>query len=247
MARSHAKITTAVWRDPAWTRLTARAQWLYMLLLSQQSLSLVGSLDTTPGKWATLANGVTREAIDVALAELEEHRFVVLDHDTGELLIRSFTRHDIDPNRVNMNLAKGLWGQWGCIASPGLRSVALHEMPAAVWDKLEPHAPPDAAHIRRSARLEPATAAPVGDRESGPGWQPPLSSHLPPVTTHRPAGPPPVDLDPPPIERIPQDHVDLAREHLARLRAVRTNPQGGSESGTGPAAGPPSDETRATA
>lgn len=220
MARSHGKLLCAIWRDPEWVGLSARAQWLYMLLLSHQGLSLVGSLDVTPGKWATFAQGVTRDAVETALDELEDHRFVLVDHDTGELLIRSFTRHDIDPNRVNINLAKGLWGQWGTVASASLRSVALHEMSDAVWEKLEPHAPADAVQTRRSARLEPAPRIPVGDPEPVPGTQPPPSSLLPPVTNHPPAAAPPVVVD---FDRYAAPKLDAEQRalNLAEIRAAR--------------------------
>lgn len=188
MARSHAKVLVQVWRDKDWCDLSMPAQWLYVLILSQPKLTLVGTLEVTTGRWAHLCAGVSREAVEDALSELRAASKVIVDDHTDELLIRTFTTHDIDPNRVNVNLAKGLWGQWSCIASDHLRRMAVLFMPDAVWDKLEPHAPSDAAEIRRSARLEPDDR-PRSQPQPPPRYEPPPSSHLPTDTSHRPGAP----------------------------------------------------------
>lgn len=219
MARSHAKILVAVWRDPEWVSLTARAQWLYVLLLSQPKLTLVGSLDVTVPKWAALAAGVTTDDVAGALMELHDARFVIHDEPMGELLIRSFTSHDLDSNRLNSNLVKGLWGQWACISSPLLRSAAVLGMPDAVWAKAEAHAPIDAVKIRRSARLEP-TAHGRLEPGSHARIEPPPSSLLPPVTCLRPAEGVPVaaDFEHHPSARIDEQLVAQGRSAVVGLR-----------------------------
>lgn len=194
MARSHAKVLVQVWRDKDWTELSQAAQWLYVLLLSQPKLTLVGTLEVTTGRWAHLCVGVSRQDIEDALSELRAASKVIVDDYTDELLIRTFTTHDIDPNRVNVNLAKGLWGQWSCIASDHLRRQAVLLIPGATWLKLEPHAPTDAVQIRRSARLEPGEP-PRSQPQPQPRNEPPPSSHLPTDTT-RPPGAPSCDSQP---------------------------------------------------
>ena len=185
MARSHAKVLVQVWRDRDWTSHTVEAQWLYWLLLSQPKLTLVGSLEVTPGRWAAFAPNASKTVVDAALVELEDAGKVIVDPDTDELLIRTFTTHDLDPNRINVNLARGLWGQWACIASDGLRRFAVLLIPGETWDKLEPHAPPDATYIRRSARLEPGESFRL--RPGAPSrFEPPPSSLLPTETSHPP-------------------------------------------------------------
>src|SRR5690606_2325677 len=124
-------------------------------------------------------------------------------------------------NRVNVNLAKGLWGQWSAVASRLLRSVALHEIPAEVWEKLEQHAPDDGLQTRRSARLEPGDGAAVRNREASPRSQPPPSSLLPPVTNHPPEPSVPVDLTPPVAPDIPEDSKRLGLEQLEALKRER--------------------------
>jgi hypothetical protein len=186
MARSHAKVLVQVWRDRDWCDLSIDAQWLYVLLLSQPKLTLVGSLEVTPGRWAHLAGDGSRERIDAALGELRAADKVLVDDRTDELLIRTFTAHDLDPNRINVNLARGLWGQWACIASDSLRQKSIALIPDAVWDKLEPHAPSDAVQIRRWARLEPEVE-PRSQPQPPSRSQPPPTSHLPTDTSLPPA------------------------------------------------------------
>jgi hypothetical protein len=149
-------------------------------------LTLVGSLEVTTGRWAAFAPNASRDVVEAALTELEQSGKVVIDHETGELLIRTFTTHDLDPNRVNVNLARGLWGQWACLASDYLRHLAVLLIPDKTWEKLEPHAPSDAAYIRRSARLEPGEQ-PRSQPATPSRFEPPPSSLLPPDYSHPPA------------------------------------------------------------
>jgi hypothetical protein len=191
VARSHAKFYVRAWRDEEWRDLGMAAQWLYWLLLSQPRLTLVGSLEVQPGKWSHLASRLTKADVQHALDELVIAGKVLIDEATEELLIRAFTKNDLDPNRVNVNLAKGLWGQWACLESHPLRIAAVDGMPDDLWDKLGRHAPPDAVDIRRSARLEPddrtGDSPPVGTTGSDAWIEPPPSSRLSTDTSHRPA------------------------------------------------------------
>lgn len=128
MARTHGKVLAEIWRNPDFTGMTIHAQWLYMLLLSQPKLSLAGCIDRMPARWARLAPGATAADIEAWLDELASAEFVVIDHDTDEVLIRSFTRHDV--STTNRNLRKGVWSAWAAIQSEHLRHVAAHNMPA---------------------------------------------------------------------------------------------------------------------
>lgn len=231
MARSHAKIKCSIWRDPDWLALSPEARAVYHFVLEQQRLSLVGSIDLALSRWAGLT-GYHRAVVEAAVCELEAARWLVVDWTTDEVLVRTFTTHDIDTNRVNVNLAKGLWGQWGLIESPALRSVAVHEMPEELWVKLEQHAPDDAVQNRMSARLEPESRprsepegdAPVADGEIESRLEPPPSSHLSPVTVQRPdeAIPVQADFDHHPVPKI---HPEQQRSNLAAIRSIK--PQGG--------------------
>lgn len=94
MARSHARLLLTIWADPQWRALPHLEQWLYALLISQQSINHAGVLDLTIRKWANLAADVDANMIAVALKNLAARRFLVIDEDTEEVLVRSFIRND---------------------------------------------------------------------------------------------------------------------------------------------------------
>jgi hypothetical protein len=92
--RAEARLQVSIWSDADWLALSVDAQRAYLLVLSQPGLSLCGVIAYTPRRWATYAAGDTTERLEAAIDELEERRFVVVDRDTEELLIRSFMRRD---------------------------------------------------------------------------------------------------------------------------------------------------------
>lgn len=162
MARTYGKLLAAAWIDEDWTKLRAREQWLYMLLLSQPKLTLVGCIDYRPGHWANLASDVTHGTLTAAVDGLEAADYIAVDRDTDELLIRSFTKHD-GIATANYKLRKGLWGAWTAIMSADLRAVAVHNMPAELFDDDTPDA---AWRIRRSTATDRAMHCPT-DRAIG--------------------------------------------------------------------------------
>jgi hypothetical protein len=174
VARAHGKILTDIWVDPDFLALGPLDQWAYFMLLSQPKLSLVGSMDYEPHRWTAKAAGLTPDALDWALYALERAGFVCIDRTTRELLVRSMTRHD-GLRANNPKILKGMWGQWKSIASPGLRKVAVDNMPDALFDSVE--TPNAAEHLRRSPRMdwaiEGAIRRPIG---------PPSAIHHPPPT-----------------------------------------------------------------
>lgn len=172
MARSHGKIHAEIWRDEDFRALTAEAQRLFFLLLSQPKLTLCGTLDMAVTKWAKLATNTTVETIETALFELEDAGLVVTDD--GELAIRTFTKHDIAAGRFNSKLAKGLWSAWDRLDSDLLRKLVVAEVPDDLWEKLEEHAPDSAKVARDLLRNEPieplngtvGSNRTIGERES---------------------------------------------------------------------------------
>jgi hypothetical protein len=95
MAREHARILTRIWRDDDdWRDLPWEGQHMYFLLLSQPTLTHAGTLSLTLNRWSRLTKHRTAQDIEKAVRLLEERRFVVVDWDTEELLIRSFIRND---------------------------------------------------------------------------------------------------------------------------------------------------------
>ncbi|MFF4090356.1 hypothetical protein ACFYY9_26270 [Streptomyces nigra] len=94
MARGHGRILTSIWEDPDFLALDEREQRLYLFLISQPNLNHAGLLDLTLRRWSRKARGLTTAELEKLLQRLEETRFLVMDEDTEELLIRSFIRND---------------------------------------------------------------------------------------------------------------------------------------------------------
>jgi hypothetical protein len=94
MARGHGRILTSIWEDEDFKALDPAEQRLYLFLISQPNLNHAGLLDLTLRRWARKARGLTVAELEKTIAALEDARFVVMDDDTEELLIRSFVRND---------------------------------------------------------------------------------------------------------------------------------------------------------
>ncbi|WP_202977681.1 hypothetical protein, partial [Streptomyces sp. E5N298] len=94
MARGHGRILTSIWDDADFLALDERHQRLYLFLISQPNLNHAGLLDLTLRRWSRKARGLTSAELEKTLHGLEDARFIVMDEDTEELLIRSFVRND---------------------------------------------------------------------------------------------------------------------------------------------------------
>jgi hypothetical protein len=135
MPRTYAKILTSIWSDADFRALSADAQRVYIVLLTQRELSACGCLPLRVSKWAKLAPDTTVSDVRVALDQLSEARFVVVDEDSEELLIRSFIRHD--GGWQTPNIHKAILSTAAVIESENLRAVAFAEL-----DKTAGRAPP---------------------------------------------------------------------------------------------------------
>ncbi|MBO9555566.1 hypothetical protein [Cellulomonas sp.] len=94
MARSHGRILTGIWQDPDFLALEPEPQRLYLFLLSQPDLTQAGLLPLRARRWAQKYAGGSADAVRAALGVLEAARFVVVDDDTEEVLVRTFVRND---------------------------------------------------------------------------------------------------------------------------------------------------------
>jgi hypothetical protein len=94
MARGHGRILTSIWEDAEFLMLDQGRQRLYLFLISQPNLNHAGLLPLTLRRWARKAFGLTASELDEHLVALDAARFIVMDEDTEELLIRSFVRND---------------------------------------------------------------------------------------------------------------------------------------------------------
>lgn len=94
MSREHAALQHRIWRDQDFTRQDPDAILLYLFLLSQQDLSYAGSLHLRPRQWARSLPTLGEDRIRAAVDRLTANRYVLVDEDTEELLIRTFVRND---------------------------------------------------------------------------------------------------------------------------------------------------------
>ena len=140
MARGEARIFTSIWKDQDFLDLSPTAQRLYMFLLSQDDLTYCGVLPLRERRWASKAAGLSPAEIEVDLKTLEgtaypsanppldscRTPFVIADHDTGELLVRSLMRRDGAWKQPN--LLKQARESADQIESPRIRGALLAEL-----------------------------------------------------------------------------------------------------------------------
>lgn len=126
MARDRANINTNIWTDTHWRTLTRDQHWLYMMLLTHTELSYAGVTDWRPGRLMQFAAGTSRHDIERIGHELQSERFIFIDEDTEEVMIRSFIRHD--GLLKNPKITVSMVNAYGAIASNKIREVFIHEL-----------------------------------------------------------------------------------------------------------------------
>lgn len=119
MARNHARVMCSIWNDTDFVSLTPLEQRMFLLLLSQPDLSLCGLLAYRPKRWARLAPSETIKGVEATIRRLEERRYVIVDHDTDELWIRSFIRWD-GILRANPNMQQAMRNALGEVMSEAI-------------------------------------------------------------------------------------------------------------------------------
>ncbi|WP_326950239.1 hypothetical protein OG439_16515 [Amycolatopsis sp. NBC_01307] len=177
MARDHARIDLQIWNDDDFRALSVVAKLLYVQLFSQARLTYAGVLDLAVKRWSRPHPDLDLAEIRAALSELDAARFVVIDQDTEELLVRSFIRND--ELYKQPNVLRGALRVAFEIESPILRAALAAELrrlpvevtgpaPIVAAEALEAgaHAPPPevkaAMSVRGSAR-PPAPARPPAE------------------------------------------------------------------------------------
>jgi hypothetical protein len=166
VARDHARLYVHIWTDDEdWKALSPLAKLLYLQLLSQKRLTYAGLLDLSVKRWARAHPGVPLDQLRAALSELDNKRFVVVDQDTEEVLIRTFIRND-ELYKQPQVLAAALRAAFD-IESPILRAalaVELRRLPAEVTGQA-----PAVAAVALEAGLReqpPAVKAAFADRRN---------------------------------------------------------------------------------
>lgn len=227
MARAHGRILSSIWEDPDFTPLHPEEQRLYLFLLSQANLNHAGLLPITLKRWAGKTADTTPAHIAVLLQGLEQARFIVMDEDTEELLVRTLIRNDGVWRQPNvMSAAVNAAGE---ISSLKLRRALLAEMSRLPLDQLsdDPSAKGGASvraqigvHVEQMRRVlnVPPDPDPVSEVPSSTRQEPiargsePIESPSVPVADRSGAAPEPIAN---PSGRVPT---------RARVRAYSPTP-----------------------
>lgn len=112
MARSYGVLKVSVWEPNSdFRRLPPLPQWAYAMLISQPQLNNLGIVPYTPERWARFADGLDLDTLEGAIEDLEDQEFVIVDRDAGELLVRTFIKHDKvwSQPRLVTNARKLIW------------------------------------------------------------------------------------------------------------------------------------------
>lgn len=88
------RIFSEIWTDKPFLALTANAQRMYFLLLSQPDIETNGVIPLRERRWAKTASDIDLQTVWNDLKELHDARFLLIDEEAGELFIRSYMRRD---------------------------------------------------------------------------------------------------------------------------------------------------------
>lgn len=129
MSRTHARLKVTVWSDPEFRGLPGPVQRMYFVLLSQRELSLAGVMPWMPTRLSALAVDSTIDTVEAEVRALAEKRYVYLDEDLEEVLVRTFIRHD--GLLASPNMVKAMLGDRRAILSKRLLAVVDDELVTA--------------------------------------------------------------------------------------------------------------------
>lgn len=239
MARSEARIFTDIWDDGDFLSLSAGAQRLYLFLVSQSDLAHDGVIALRERRWSRTAAGQSTATTAAELAELSDARFVVLDEDTEELLIRSFMRRDGVYRQPNLLVAARR--HLKLVVSRVIRSAIADELrrmlsladirdrskavvQAMLADLHEPE-PNPSDYPSRNPSATPTRGA-LGDRGvvtavSNGSPIPPAASQQPPAVRPNPSPARKIVLDALADDGCTADEADAVAERVQRTRRPR--------------------------
>ena len=165
MARSYGRIDVQRFHDTDWRALPLAEKAVFDMMLTHPKLSLCGALDLKYGSLCGYAPDLDVDALSGHLEALEAARFIAVDWDTDEAVIRTFVRHD--GVLQNQNLGKGMWSAWIAVESPHLRKVVLDNLPEQAFE--EKFRPPELA-LRDRGSNGSSDGSSNGGRDEGSNY-----------------------------------------------------------------------------
>ncbi|MBM7771754.1 hypothetical protein JOD54_001958 [Actinokineospora baliensis] len=218
MARDHARLYLDIWDDEDFLALSTPAKLMYLFLFSQRRLTYAGMLDVAVRRWAKSHPDLGLDGVRAALAELDAARFVVVDQDTEELLVRSFVRRDElwrQPNTLRAALRTAFE-----IVSPILRASLARELRRLPVEITGPAPVVAARELEAGARALPASVmAAMAQRPRRTD------------KTSEPPAPTPVEAEP--ARQSPVDTSGNPSPNPSEIPPARAEGEGSRERGTG--------------
>lgn len=126
MARKHARLMVSVWDDSDFVSLTSIEQNVFFALISSRDLSWCGVAPYLPKRLTRNASDLTERKVIAAIERLRATRFVVIDDDTDEILVRRFVHYDEVMKQPNV--AKGMATAMKRVHSQHLSTVLVDEL-----------------------------------------------------------------------------------------------------------------------
>lgn len=84
----------SLWSDDDWRALTSQQHDVYAALLTTHDLSWCGVAPLLPQRLVGWSVDLNLRRVQVTLEQLADARFLVIDEAAGEILVRSYVRHD---------------------------------------------------------------------------------------------------------------------------------------------------------
>ncbi|OFT47004.1 hypothetical protein HMPREF3158_05530 [Corynebacterium sp. HMSC06G04] len=124
--RDFAQIKLSIWNDDAFLDLSNNAQLLYFVLISHPTMNRAGVGTWHAGRLSGMCSTWTRQDVERAACELIDGRFIVVDEDTDEFLVRTFVRHD--GLMKQRNLATTMAREFAAVGSRAIKGVVVWEL-----------------------------------------------------------------------------------------------------------------------
>ncbi|GAB2906943.1 hypothetical protein GCM10027047_01500 [Rhodococcus aerolatus] len=202
--RDHARVYLSIWDDDDFVALSPNAQHLYFVLLTSEDLTYCGVADWRPRRIAKRSRGWTPQHVEAAAAELQSSRFVVVDEDSEEVLLRSFVRRDGLMRQPNM--ATSMARAARAVVSRPIRRALVHELRRLHTEQpdLKGWGSKDAAALL-DRPSEQGSGDPTSDPSVDPTDDPPSDPPVDPSVEGEPKGSddPRADPSPTPYSLLP--------------------------------------------
>jgi hypothetical protein len=166
VARVFGNINVGIWLDQDFCNLSPGAQRTYFQLITQSDIAACGTLALTTRRWSMTVPERYRFEFPEWMEELARERFIIIDEDTEELLVRSFVKWD--GGYKNGNRLMAIKGTAEAVRSPLLRSVLAFQLSKVGISEVPSNALPTDFERPSNAVETPKVVVTLGELEVEP-------------------------------------------------------------------------------